>query len=162
MQLQIPPCLPATPKFLSRLNSSLVSTFSTRRSASGHFWFIRPSTSFNQAFPSSLVMNVSGFSKKPPRFISQKGCSFAAALFGKLDIVPLINGRNSCCTCEWPNRKATLVTENEGHQETKITVANSLLTLGSLCGSYFVWPLPICRLYSCIFLGPTIVGRYSV
>ena len=119
LQLQIPPSLPATPP-LCRLKRSLLSTFSIRRSASGHFWFIKPSTSFSQPFPSSLVMNVSGFSKKPFRCNSQKGCSppfgnLSGPVPGNPDLFPLIHGRNSCCTCEWPNRKATYMTENEGH-----------------------------------------------
>ena len=43
--------------------------------------------------------------------------SLAAGSPGNPDICPFIHGRNSCCTCEWPNRKATYMTENEGHQE---------------------------------------------
>ena len=98
-------------------NSSLVRTFSIRRSASGHFWFIKPSTSFNQPLPSSLAVKFLGLKKKLLEMI-QKGCvsfsfpfgSFAAGFppgNGKPDIFPFIHGRNSCCTCEWPNRKAT-------------------------------------------------------
>ena len=48
---------PFKPALTVLRNSSLVSEFSKRRSASGHFCFISPSISFSQAFPPWMMLN---------------------------------------------------------------------------------------------------------
>ena len=117
-------------------NSSLVSTFSMRRSAWGHCSLIKPSTSLIQPFPSSFLVNPYGLKYwLLERTQNAWSCSAGGGggFFGKPVICPFFHGRNSTCTCEWPNRKATYETENEDLATNlleKITVANSLLTLG--------------------------------
>ena len=129
------PCASFAPSTLP--NSPLVSTFSMRRSTSGHFWCIRPSTSLIQPFPSSFEVNWSG-TKKALLDRIQKGWSIlSGGRGGRLDSWPLIHGRNSFCTCECPNRKATFMTKNEGHQEKNYRgkfIANSWVLLWVVLG----------------------------
>ena len=96
----IPPMLCFCP-----LNKSLVRLFSMRRSAWGHFWLIRPSTSFSHPLPFSLEMNESDPRKYCAPTI-QKGWEGLGGE-GNFESFPSTQGRNSFWTCEWPKRKAT-------------------------------------------------------
>ena len=123
-------------------NRLLVSTFSIRRSAWGSFWLIRPSISLIQLFPCSPCVNGSGL-KNLPLDIIQKGCSLPSGRWaagfgwpfwpGVPDIRPLIHGRNSFDTCEWPILRATYTSKNEVHQGKTYRckfIANSWVPIG--------------------------------
>ena len=108
-------------------NKELVRLFSRRRSAWGHFWLIRPSTSFTHPFPCSLQMKLSDPSKKLLAKI-QKACCPSVR---RLDCCPLIQGRNSFWTCEWPKRNATYQ-----WTEGKIMSGLKMDTFGERAGTY--------------------------